>query len=133
MSTALYIATAPAERVAHDHARIRQAMASTRSARSRWSVEVRHSTRRDPHPVTVRHLIARLCWLNATVLIVPDNYREHTPLVESLKTCALHMGLQVMPLTRFVRDFCASPLAPGNPASVRATPEPTGAGEAGTA
>lgn len=69
----------------------------------------------------VRPLAARCC----TTLLLPDDYHRHNELIEHVKACAYHMGMEVMPVNRYVTKY---PPAPDQTTPVHANPEPTGAG-----
>jgi hypothetical protein len=69
----------------------------------------------------MRLVVRRLCY--ARHLVLPDDFHRHTEAIERVKHCARNMGVEVVPLTRFILQHR---VAPSN-ASECATPEPIGA------
>lgn len=72
----------------------------------------------------VRRMVAFLCDDHCLALIVPDDYHRHTEVVERTKICARHMGIEVLPVTRFLQHN--KPVAAS---AVPATQHPAAAGK----
>ncbi len=64
---------------------------------------------------SMKQLASVLAMEETKVLVLPDDYREHGATIEHLKAIALHMGLQVMPLTRYL-NLCAQGAEPATTA-----------------
>jgi hypothetical protein len=71
--------------------------------------------------ITVQDVVYRLSNPRCKGLLVPDDYHRHSPLIEHVKACAYHMGMDVQPITRY--------LAKPSPAAAPAHAHAVGAGE----
>lgn len=60
---------------------------------------------------TVRHVVRMLCNADCTALVLPDDYHRHTERIEDVKCCAYRMGLDVMPLGRYLMNAKPRPAA----------------------
>lgn len=52
---------------------------------------------------TVRSLVRKLSHPRYRALLLPDDFRRHTEMMEDVAVCARRMGLQVYPLTHFLK------------------------------
>lgn len=51
---------------------------------------------------TVADAVSHLCAPDCRRLVLPDDYRRHNELIEHVKACAYHIGLEVVPLSRYL-------------------------------
>lgn len=56
---------------------------------------------------SMKELVRVLAMEDTEVLVLPDDYRAHCGTIEHLKAIALHMGLRVVPLTRYLNECTA--------------------------
>lgn len=73
---------------------------------------------------SIRAIVRSMTSAEVKALVLPDDYHRHSPLMEDVKVCAYHIGMDVMPLTRFLLKH--PPAAA--PASVHANPEKAAVG-----
>jgi hypothetical protein len=62
---------------------------------------------REERTVTVRHAVHMASGRHCEGLLVPDDTERHNELIEHAKACAHHMGVPVMPLSRYLTTMPA--------------------------
>jgi hypothetical protein len=82
---------------------------------------------------SVRQVVRKLANHGVRTLVLPDDYHRHTEPIEHVKACAHHMGIPVMPLTRYLTRTAPAPAtasvhANAAAAGVGANAVPAGAG-----
>lgn len=70
----------------------------------------------------LKQVVELLCDAQCATLVLPNDYREHCPTVEHVKSIAHHMGLTVQPLTRYLADVMAANEPATTPATAAAAP-----------
>lgn len=53
---------------------------------------------------TVKDVVGVLSRADCSRLVLPDDYHRHTADLENVKACARHMGMQHVPLSRFIQS-----------------------------
>ncbi len=83
--------------------------------------DVRCCVMRLGHGPSVQYLVHALTKEGANRLVLPDDFHRHNELIEHVKCCAYHAGVEVMPLTRYLDKTTPPASAP-----VHAKPEAAG-------
>lgn len=56
------------------------------------------------YAMSVRQVVRKLTHPQMEMLLLPDDPTRHNELIEHVKACALHIGLPVLPLGRYLND-----------------------------
>lgn len=58
---------------------------------------------------TVKSVVRKLSNQRCHTLLLPDDYHRHSQLIEYVKGCAHYMGMEVMPLSRYLLKHAPAP------------------------